>query len=82
MRWTDSLVSAVDGAHAALGLTEYPDLIGADWAALGGLLAEPRVLLDGKNCIQPAAAIAGGIAYQGIGRPSPAGTADRSRHVT
>ncbi len=66
----DSYLEAVQGAHAAVIVTEWPEL--------GGLLsAEVRdamrnaLIVDGRNLLDPTAARAAGFAYEGVGRPSP-----------
>src|SRR5581483_6907861 len=66
----DSYLEAVQGAHAAVIVTEWPEL--------GGLLsAEVRdamqnaLIVDGRNLLDPTAARAAGFAYEGIGRPAP-----------
>ena len=49
-----SFAEAVEGAHTALVLTGYPELVGADWTALLGSLSEPRLLFEARNCLDPA----------------------------
>lgn len=76
----DDLKTAVDDAHAVLVLTEWPDIIEADWADLAGRLAAPCVVVDGKNCLLPDRMAGLPLLYRSIGtrlphgatRPSPA----------
>ncbi|MET9429717.1 MULTISPECIES: nucleotide sugar dehydrogenase [unclassified Streptomyces] len=47
------LRTAVEGARAAVVLTEWPETIEADWSELGARMAPPAVVVDGKNCLLP-----------------------------
>jgi len=66
-----SALEAADGADAVVIVTEWPqfrELVGS----LRARMATP-LLIDGRNLIDPAAAQAAGLAYEGIGRiPLPA----------
>jgi UDPglucose 6-dehydrogenase len=48
-------------------VTEWPQLAGLDWAALGATM-RTRVFVDGRNMLDPAAMRASGFTYEGIGR--------------
>jgi UDPglucose 6-dehydrogenase len=65
----DSALGALDGAHAAVVVTEWPELRELDWAAAGERMAG-KVLVDGRNLLDPAEMRALGFAYEGIGRPA------------
>jgi UDPglucose 6-dehydrogenase len=72
----DSALEALDGADAAVLVTEWPEFAELDWAAAAGRMARP-LLVDGRNFLDPAAMRAAGFEYEGIGRaaegsPSPA----------
>jgi UDPglucose 6-dehydrogenase len=62
-----SVAEAVVGADAAVLVTEWPQLAGLDWAALGATM-RTRVFVDGRNMLDPAAMRASGFTYEGIGR--------------
>jgi len=64
-----SALEALDGAHAAVVVTEWPELRELDWAAAGARMAG-KVLVDGRNLLDPAEMRALGFAYEGIGRPA------------
>jgi len=48
-------------------VTEWPQLAEVDWAALA-LTMRTRVLIDGRNFLDPAQMRAVGLVYEGIGR--------------
>ena len=63
----DSALEALDGADAAVLVTEWPELRELDWAAAGERMRS-RVIVDGRNLLDPEALRAHGFAYEGIGR--------------
>jgi UDPglucose 6-dehydrogenase len=74
-----SALEALDGADAAVLVTEWPEFAELDWAEAAGRMARP-LLIDGRNFLDASALRAAGFEYEGIGRatteaPSPA-TAD------
>jgi UDPglucose 6-dehydrogenase len=60
---------AVDGADAAVVVTEWPELRDVDWEEAGRLM-RTRLVIDGRNLLDPRALRALGFAYEGVGRPS------------
>jgi UDPglucose 6-dehydrogenase len=62
-----TVAEAVAGADAAVLVTEWPELADQDWSALGATMRR-RVLVDGRNMLDPAAMRAAGFTYEGIGR--------------
>lgn len=67
-----ALPTAVTGAHAALVLTEWPQVIEADWGELALRMREPRVVLDAKNCLPPRLMYRTPVVYRSIGNRRPA----------
>ena len=61
-------LDALDGADAAVLVTEWPELRELDWAAAGERMRS-RVVIDGRNLLDPDAMRALGFVYEGIGRP-------------
>ncbi|MFI7612378.1 UDP-glucose dehydrogenase family protein [Nonomuraea terrae] len=59
---------AVEGADAAILVTEWPQLKEADWAHAAAVMRRP-VLFDGRNLLDPAAMRALGFTYMSVGRP-------------
>ena len=58
-RWT--------GADAAVIVTEWPELRELDWAEAGARMRN-RLVVDGRNMLDPAKLRALGFEYEGIGR--------------
>ena len=74
-----SALEALEGADAAVLVTEWREFAELDWAAAGEKMARP-LIVDGRNFLDPDALAAAGFQYEGIGRiprdaPAPA-TAD------
>jgi UDPglucose 6-dehydrogenase len=65
-----SPLDAVEGADAAVIVTEWPELADVDWAAAGERMRS-RVIVDGRNLLDPETLRALGFTYEGIGRGSP-----------
>jgi UDPglucose 6-dehydrogenase len=63
----DSAMAALEGADAAVLVTEWGEFRDLDWAAAAELMANPLVV-DGRNFLDPAAIAAAGFDYEGIGR--------------
>ena len=59
---------AVAGAEVVLLLTEWPEYVALDPAALRDQVAVPRII-DGRNCLEPAQWRAAGWTYRALGRP-------------
>ncbi len=68
----DSAEQALEGADAAILVTEWPEFAELDWASLAGRMANP-LLIDGRNFLDPQKLRAAGFAYEGIGRPNGGG---------
>jgi len=67
--YAETAVEAVRGAHAVLHLTEWREFRELDPAVLGEA-ATDRVLLDGRNALDPAVWRAAGWTYRAMGRPT------------
>jgi UDPglucose 6-dehydrogenase len=70
-----STLEALDGADAAVLVTEWPEFAQLDWVEVAKQMANP-LLVDGRNFLEPEAVRAAGITYEAIGRPS---SPDRSK---
>jgi UDPglucose 6-dehydrogenase len=64
---SDSVEDALEGADAAILVTEWPEFAELDWTALAGKMAQP-LIVDGRNFLDPDALRAAGFTYEGIGR--------------
>ena len=63
----DSAMAALEGADAAVLVTEWSEFRDLDWAAVAGAMARP-LIVDGRNYLDPATLVAAGFEYEGIGR--------------
>jgi UDPglucose 6-dehydrogenase len=79
VEFRDSALDALDGADAAILVTEWPEFAELDWTAAAERMAQP-LLIDGRNFLDPSLLKGAGFEYEGIGRAVPgsvpAGTAD------
>lgn len=67
-------ITATDGAQAAVVMTEWDDIIRADWQAIARGMCQPRFLFDGRNALDPDGMRRLGFQYSGVGRPYPDGS--------
>jgi len=63
-------IDAIRGADAVVLLTEWPEFLALDFAEVADLM-RGRVIIDGRNALDPEAAIGAGLVYEGIGRYTP-----------
>jgi UDPglucose 6-dehydrogenase len=68
LAYEESVEDAVRDAEVVLLLTEWPEYVGLDPAALKEPVAAPRIV-DGRNCLDPAQWRAAGWTYRALGRP-------------
>jgi UDPglucose 6-dehydrogenase len=66
-RISDSALEAVDGADAAVLVTEWPEFAELDWAQMKEKMRVP-LIVDGRNFLDRQALIEAGFTYEGIGR--------------
>ncbi len=64
-----SALEALDGADAAVLVTEWQEFADLDWRAAAACMSRP-LLVDGRNFLDSATLRAAGFAYEGIGRAS------------
>jgi UDPglucose 6-dehydrogenase len=63
----DSALGALAGADAAVVVTEWPEVVGLDWAEAARVM-RTRLVVDGRNALDPEILRELGFAYEGIGR--------------
>jgi UDPglucose 6-dehydrogenase len=63
----DSALAALEGADAAVLVTEWTEFAELDWAEAAKRMARP-LLIDGRNFLDPKALTDAGFEYEGIGR--------------
>ena len=70
-----SAMEALEGADAAVLVTEWGEFAELDWAAAAERMTRP-LIVDGRNFLDPAVLVKAGFEYEGIGRtvnaPRPA----------
>jgi UDPglucose 6-dehydrogenase len=59
---------ALRGAHAAVLVTEWEEIRALDLKKAADLMEEPKVLVDGRNALDPEAVLGAGLLYRGFGR--------------
>jgi UDPglucose 6-dehydrogenase len=64
-----SALDVLEGADAAVLVTEWPELRELDWAEAGKRMRN-RLLVDGRNMLDPRVMREHGFEYEGIGRAS------------
>jgi UDPglucose 6-dehydrogenase len=64
-----SALEALEGADAAVLVTEWPEFAELDWSEAASRMAHP-LLIDGRNFLDSQALVAAGFDYEGIGRQS------------
>lgn len=69
LTYAPNTAEAVQGADLVIVATEWPEFREADPVALGELVGQ-RTVIDARNCLDPAAWIAAGWRYTGMGRHS------------
>jgi UDPglucose 6-dehydrogenase len=60
-------LEAVEGADAVVLVTEWEEFVALDWSAVADGM-NGRLLIDGRNALDPNAVRAAGLDYEGIGR--------------
>jgi UDPglucose 6-dehydrogenase len=66
--------AAAADSDAVVIVTEWPQLADVDWVAVGATM-RTRVLIDGRNMLDPAPLRAAGFTVEGIGRAADPGVA-------
>jgi UDPglucose 6-dehydrogenase len=67
VEFADSALDAVDGADAAILVTEWPEFAELDWREVKARMAGD-VVIDGRNFADRELVTAAGFVYEGIGR--------------
>ncbi len=67
VEFANSALDALEGANACVIVTEWGEFADVDWSEAADRMAG-RLVIDGRNYIDPAAVQAAGLDYEGIGR--------------
>jgi UDPglucose 6-dehydrogenase len=63
----ESALAALTGADAAIVVTEWPEVVGLDWEQAGRTMRR-KLVIDGRNALDPHALTGLGFEYEGVGR--------------
>jgi UDPglucose 6-dehydrogenase len=67
VEFSPSALEAVRGADACILVTEWPEFAELDWDEVASLMSG-RLVIDGRNFLDPEAVRSAGLSYEGIGR--------------
>ena len=70
LRVVFDLYEALAGSHAAVVVTEWEEVRLLELERAASLMEPPKLLVDGRNVLDPEAASAAGLLYRGFGRAS------------
>jgi UDPglucose 6-dehydrogenase len=59
---------ALRGAHAGVVVTEWEEMRTLELKKAASLMEEPKVLVEGRNVVEPEAALKAGLLYRSFGR--------------
>ena len=68
VRMAGSPVEAAEGTQAVVLLTEWPQIVNAEWPCIAAAMCPPRLLFDGRSALDADAMRALGFEYTGVGR--------------
>jgi UDPglucose 6-dehydrogenase len=67
VEFADSALDAMEGADAVVIVTEWREFTELDWSVVAERMAG-RLVVDGRNCVDPTAVTGAGLLYEGVGR--------------
>jgi UDPglucose 6-dehydrogenase len=67
VEFADSALGALEGADAVVLVTEWPEFAELEWSAVAERMSG-KLIIDGRNYLDPAGAAEAGLVYEGIGR--------------
>jgi UDPglucose 6-dehydrogenase len=68
VEFADSSLAALAGADAAVIVTDWPEFSDLDWARVAEVM-DGKLVIDGRNLLDPGRVRGAGLVYEGIGRP-------------
>ena len=68
VRLAQDLVECVEGAQALVLMTEWQQIVEADWQELATRMRPPRIFFDGRNALDQRRMQGYGFEYRGVGR--------------
>ena len=79
VQFVDRPEETAHGSQALALLTEWPEIVQADWDAMAASMRRPRFLFDGRNALYPGTMGRLGFEYVGVGRGLGAAPQARNR---
>ena len=70
VRVATDVVSATSGTQVAVVMTEWKEIVEADWLAVSRGMVPPKFIFDGRNALDPTTMRAAGFEYVGVARGS------------
>jgi UDPglucose 6-dehydrogenase len=70
IEFASDALEALAGVDACVVVTEWPEFTELDWTEAAEAM-EGRLVVDGRNCLDPTKVTAAGLLYEGIGRGTP-----------
>ena len=70
VRVAADVLTATAGSQAAVVMTEWREIVEADWAVVSRNMASPKFIFDGRNALDQVIIRAAGFEYAGVGRAS------------
>jgi UDPglucose 6-dehydrogenase len=67
VEFADTALGALEGADACVLVTEWPEFAELDWGAVAEKMRN-RIVIDGRNFLDPGPVVQAGFSYEGIGR--------------
>ena len=67
VEFASDALEALSGADACVIVTEWPEFAELDWSAAAQQMAG-RLVVDGRNCLDPELVTVAGLTYEGMGR--------------
>ena len=67
VRVATDVLTATAGSQAAVVMTEWGEIVEADWAAVSRVMASPKFIFDGRNALDQVIIRAAGFEYAGVG---------------
>ena len=68
VKLTEDIMTSVRGAQAIVLMTEWAEIVGADWAKVAECMVEPRFIFDGRNALDADRMKDLGFQYFAVGR--------------
>ena len=68
VEFVDVAEETAEGAHALILLTEWQEVVGADWEGMAVRMLPPSFLFDGRNALDASRMSFLGFEYAGVGR--------------